>query len=135
MPDRGGSPACDYCSSAAFALVTRDVPGSPGGHACKSHLGVAAEKLAERTGAGSVTLYLLSGGTALGDGAAMVRQVLEQVRRLGAHSAKEPKLALALEEELYRAVLALIAQGAQNPAGLAAAAMTSQRYHLDRRST
>jgi hypothetical protein len=111
------------------------VPGSPASHACKSHVAVAAEKLAEKTGAGSVTVYLMSGGHALGDGAALVKHVLEQVRRLGAHSAKEPELALAMEDELYRAVLALIAQGAQNAPGLAAAALQSQQYDMDRRGT
>lgn len=136
MPSkRGDGPSCDYCSSAAFALVTRDVPGSPASHACKSHVAVAAEKLAEKTGSGAVTVYLMSGGNALGDGAALVKQVLEQVRRLGAHSAKEPERALAMEDELYRAVLALIAQGAQNPSGLASAALESQHYHMDRRTT
>jgi hypothetical protein len=119
----------------AFALVTRDVPGSPAAHACKSHVAVAAEKLAARTGAGSVTVYLMSGGSALGDGAAAVKEVLERVRRLGAHSAKDPGLALAMEDELYRAVLALIAQGALNAPGLASAALESQRYHMDRRAT
>lgn len=129
------APACDYCSSAAFALVTRDVPGSPAVHACKSHMAVAVEKLAGRTGAGAVAVYLMSGGSALGDGAEGVRQVLEQVRRLGAHSSKDPLRALAMEEELYRAVLALVAQGAPNPSGLAAAALESQKYHMDRRGT
>jgi hypothetical protein len=132
---RGDGPSCDYCASAAFALATRDVPGSPASHACKAHVAVAAEKLAERLGAGSVTLYLMSGGNALGDGAALVKQVLERVRRLGAHSVKEPGLALAMEDELYRAVLAMIAQGAPNPPGLATAALESQRYHMDRRTT
>jgi hypothetical protein len=135
VPGKAGGPACDYCSSAAFCLVTRDVPGSPASHACKGHVAVAAEKLASRTGSGAVTLYLLSGGHDLGDGAALVKHVLEQVRRLGAHSAKEPGRAIAMEDELYRAVLALIAQGAQNPSGLAAAALESQRYHMDRRGT
>lgn len=135
MPARSAGPCCDFCSSGAFALVTRDVPGSPASHACKSHVTVAAEKLAARTGAGSVTVYLLSGGHDLGDGAAVVKHVLEQVRRLGAHSVKEPGTALAMEDELYRAVLALIAQGTPNPAGLATAALESQRYHMERRRT
>lgn len=132
---RGDSPACDYCSSAAFTVVTRDVPGAPASHACKSHVAVAAEKLASRTGAGEVTLYLLSGGSALGSGAELAGNILEQVRRLGAWSAADPERALAMEDELYRAVLALIARGVPNPSGLAAAALESQRYHMDRRGT
>lgn len=135
MPGKASGPSCDYCSSGAFALVTRDIQGSPALHACKSHVAVAAEKLAEKTGAGSVTLYLMSGGHTLGDGSETVRQVLEQVRRLGAHSVKDPGLALAMEDELYRAVLAMIAQGAQNPPGLAAAALESQRYQMNRRTS
>lgn len=131
---RAAGPSCDYCSSAAFALVTRDVPGSPAAHACKSHVAVAVEKTAERTGGGSVTVYLLSGGSDLGGGQDAAAHVLEQVRRIGAFSKSDPVRALAMEEELYRAVLALIAQGARNPAGLATAALQSQNYHFDRRT-
>ena len=96
---------------------------------------MAIDKTSERTGGGSVTVYLLSGGRILGDGADAVKDVLEMVRRVAAHSAKEPDRALAMEDELYRAVLALIAKGAQNPAGLAVAALQTQRYDLNRRGT
>jgi len=129
---RADGPPCDFCSSAAFAIVTRDTEGSPAVHSCKSHVATAVEKTAERTGAGAVTVYLLSGGNALGSPAQMVKDVLEQVRRLGAQSVKNPGLALAMEYELYRGVLAVIAQGAQNPSGLAVAALASQQYHMDR---
>jgi hypothetical protein len=130
---KNAGPACDYCHSGALYLVTRDVPGSPAAHACKGHLAVAADKLAERTGSGSVDVYLLSGSHVLGDGDALTGQAMEQVRRIGAHSAKDPETARALEYELYCAVLVLIAQGAQNPSGLATAALQTQNYDLDRR--
>jgi hypothetical protein len=58
--------------------------------------------------------------------------VLEQVRRIGAHSAKDPQTARRLENELYLAVLGLIAQGTPGAAGLAAAALTTQRYGFER---
>jgi sirohydrochlorin ferrochelatase len=132
---RGDGPACDFCHSGALYLVTRDVPDAPAAHACRPHVSVAADKIAERAGGGSVTVYLLSGGNSLGDGAALVKHVQEMVRRLGAHSVKDPELALAMEGELYRAVLALIAQGAQNAAGLAAAALQSQNYEMGRETT
>jgi len=132
---RGDGPACDFCHSGALYLVTRDVPESPAAHACKNHATMAIDKTSERTGGGSVTVYLLSGGRILGDGAAAVKHVLEMVRRVAAHSVKEPDRALAMEDELYRAVLALIAQGAQNPAGLAVAALQTQTYDLNRRAT
>lgn len=132
---RGDGPACDFCHSAALYLVTRDIPGAPAAHACRSHVSVAADKTAERTGGGSVTVYLLSGGNSLGDGALLVKGVLERVRRLAAHSAKDPETALAMEDELYRAVLAVIAQGAPGAAALATAALSSQNYHMDRRGT
>lgn len=128
-------PSCDFCHAGALYLVTRDVPGSPAAHACKGHLAVAVDKTAERTGGGAVDVYLLAGGNALGGGADVVREVLERVRRIGAFSVNRPETALAMEDELYRAVLALIAQGAQNPALLAATAIQSQNYTLDRRGT
>lgn len=125
-------PDCDYCHSGALYLVTRDVPDSPAAHACKGHLAIAADKVSERTGGGSLTVYLLSGGTDLGGGTAGVEKVLEQVRRVGAYSANDPETARMMETELFRAVLALVAQGAMNPAGLAAAALQVHRYDLGR---
>lgn len=130
---RAGGPACGYCHAGALYLVTRDVPGSPGDHACKGHLAVAVEKVAERTGgAGAVDVYLLSGGSALGGGPDVLGEILERVRRVGAHSVKDPRAAHALEDELHLAVLALIAQGGQNPAGMAAAALQTRRYEFER---
>jgi hypothetical protein len=60
------------------------------------------------------------------------QDVLEQVRRIGAHSVKSPETAHALEDALYLAVLAYIAQGGRNPAGLAAAALQSRKYEFGR---
>lgn len=128
-------PDCDYCHSGALYLVTRDVPGSPAAHACKSHLAIAADKVAERSGGGSLSVYLLSGGSDLGGGAAHVERVLEQVRRVGAFSASDPAAARKMEADLFRGVLALIAQGAVNPAGLATAALMTHQYDLGRQET
>ena len=132
MPRGSGGPSCGYCHAGALYLVTRDVPGSPAAHACKSHVTIAVDKVSEQTGGGSVTVYLLSGGTDLGDGAKGVKEVLEQVRRIGAYSANDPEMARHMEFRLYTAVLALIAQGTANPAGLAATALQSRNYDLDR---
>jgi hypothetical protein len=134
MARKADGPACDFCQSGALYLVTRDVPGSPAAHACRGHVSVAVDKTAERTGGGSVSVYLLTGGSMLG-GPDTVGDILELVRRLGAQSARDPDLALAMEDELYRAVLALIAQGAPGAASLATAALQSQAYHMDRRET
>lgn len=57
--------------------------------------------------------------------------VLELVRRVGAHSGNG-ELACAMEYELYRAVLALIAQGAADASALAAAALQTQNYGFER---
>jgi hypothetical protein len=124
-------PSCDFCSQAAFAIATRDVPGSPALHACKSHLGIATEKLAEKTGAGSVNLYLLSGGSAIGSGMPGVEEITERVRRIGAHS-RDDEAAHSMEDALYLAVLAAIAQGAPNAPALATAALGTRRYHFER---
>jgi hypothetical protein len=66
-----------------------------------------------------------------GDGEEMVRHVAEQVRRIAARS-REDRVAFALEYELYRAVLALIAQGAPAAAMLAETALQSQNYGFER---
>lgn len=61
----------------------------------------------------------------------LVRDVAEQVRRVGAHSSQD-RVAFAMEYELYRAVLALIAQGAPHAALLAETALQSQQYGFER---
>jgi hypothetical protein len=58
--------------------------------------------------------------------------VLEQVRRIGAHSVKSPELAHEMEDALYLAVLGAIASGAPDPGELARAALVSQRYEFER---
>jgi hypothetical protein len=59
-------------------------------------------------------------------------EVLEQVRRAGAHSADPGDLA-RMERDLWAAVLAAIADGAPGAAELAATALMTLRYGHDRR--
>lgn len=61
-----------------------------------------------------------------------VTDVLEQVRRIGAHSVKSPETAHSLEDALYLAVLAYIAQGGQHAAKVAGAALQSRNYQFER---
>lgn len=135
MPKAASGGACDYCHSAALYLVTQDLPGAPAAQACRAHVAVAVDKLAGRSASSSAEVCLLGKGAALGGAGELAGQVAEQVRRLGAFSAGDPQRALAMEDELYRGVLALIAQGARSPAMLAATALQSQNYDLNRRKT
>jgi hypothetical protein len=125
---------CGYCAKERSWTVTRDVPGSPVTAACSQHLAVACAKTAEVTGAASVTVYLAGRGGETGNGQLPATEhVLEQVRRVGAHSA-EPETAHSMEDALYLGVLGAIAQGAPQPSVLAAAALTTQRYGFERRA-
>lgn len=126
---------CGHCHATAKFIVTRDVPGSAEIPACKSHVVTAMEKIASRAQAGSVTVYLLeaAAGSVTPSTLLEAAEVLEQVRRIGAHSA-EPggRTSHLLEDQLYLRVLFAIAQGAQQPAGLAGAALMSRRYEFER---
>lgn len=59
--------------------------------------------------------------------------VLQQVRRVGAHSG-DPGAMEAMETELHRAVLAAIANGAPDAQALAATALLTLKYGYDRRT-
>lgn len=127
-----GGTLCGHCHSQALFLVTRDAPGSPQVPACRSHIAMAMEKTAQAMTTGSVTVYLLNAkSAALGGGQAGAGDILEQVRRIGAHSTDDDTAHL-MEDRLYLAVLIMIAQGAQGPSGLAAAALSSRRYEFRR---
>jgi len=58
--------------------------------------------------------------------------VREQVRRIGAYSAHAGATAHAMEDQLYLAVLAAIAQGAPQAAELAQAALMTRGYEFER---
>jgi len=61
------------------------------------------------------------------------QDVAEYARRVGAHSAgRDDGTAHALEDQLYLAVLAAIAGGADRPQELAMAALTTRSYHFGR---
>jgi len=61
-----------------------------------------------------------------------VKDVLEQVRRIGAHSVRSPGTAHAMEDQLYLAILAYIAQGGEHAAEVAGAALQSRKYEFER---
>ena len=58
--------------------------------------------------------------------------VHEQVRRVGAYSVHAGATAHAMEDQLYLAVLAAIAQGAPQAAELAQAALMTRGYEFER---
>jgi hypothetical protein len=128
-----GSLNCGFCTRNAGWMVTRDVPGAPALPACASHLGIAVTKILERTGYSSAVIYPWGGAREIGDdGESAVKDAAEHVRRIGANSVKDPETARTMENALYRAVLALIAQGTPGAARLAATALASQQYHFER---
>jgi hypothetical protein len=134
MPRESGA-RCGHCHGTALFAVTREgTPGVPQMlmHACRSHLALASEKVAEALHAGSVTVYLLNAKSGAIGGGIGTEEILEQVRRLGAHSAAQPHVAHQMEDALHLAVLVMIAHGAQGPSELASAALVSRRYHFER---
>jgi hypothetical protein len=60
------------------------------------------------------------------------QDVAEQVRRVGAYSAAGDETAHAMEDQLYLAVLAAIAQGTPHAAELARAALMTRGYEFGR---
>jgi hypothetical protein len=130
---RGNGPLCSFCTVAAAFLVTRGLPGDTGAVSCKSHLSIAVSKVCESLGVFSVTIGPLVGKTGIPAGASPgTAEVAEQARRVGAYSANHPLAAHTMEDALYLAVLGMIAQGAPEPAALAATALLTQRYDFER---
>jgi hypothetical protein len=122
---------CSMCASQAhYAVVLPGLPGVKPAGACDQHLATVTTRMAGGGRAASVTVYLLEKGMppAAAPGA---DKVAEQVRRIGAHS-RDRALAHHMEDQLHLAVLAMIAQGAERPDELAAAALQTHRYGFER---
>jgi hypothetical protein len=101
--------------------------------ACNSHLTTAAANVMRTSKAVSVTLRPLGPNRALADGqeSTSVADVLKRVRQVGALS-MDDEAAHSAEDALHLAVLAMIAQGAEQPSALAAAALQTQNYGFER---
>lgn len=123
---------CAFCASQAYYAVT--VPGAAGDRAagaCNRCLATAVERVAQHFTGASVAVYLLDRGMPP-QALPHVQDVAEQVRRIGARSVRGGQEGHLLEDRLYLGVLAAIAQGAEEPAGLAMAALMTRNYHFER---
>ena len=130
MPRRAGM--CWAGPEEAVYQVHGTETGMPASASCRFHLGDTAELMFARD-AGTVMVAPLEGGRrAPRRGYPAVDEVLEQVRRAGAHSAS-PRVLEEKERELHVAVLAAIADGAPQARELAAAALLTLKYGHERR--
>lgn len=119
--------ACSTCPSQASYAVA--VAGSQAAGSCARCLSRVVTRMAEAHGTPSASVHLLGKGEPRE--LPGVADVAERVRRIGAHS-RSGDLAHAMEDALYLAVLAAVAQGAQEPEALAATALQTRKYEFRR---
>jgi hypothetical protein len=129
MPRRAG--ACWAGPEEAVFQVHGTETGVPPAPSCQLHAGDAAQAML-RAGAGLVLIAPLHGGRRPPRrNFPALDEVVEQVRRAGAHS-KDPEALEAMERELHVAVLAAIADGAPQAREMAAAALLTLKYGHER---
>lgn len=129
MPRKPG--ICWAGPEEAVFLVHGTETGAPPAPSCQLHTGDAAGAMF-RNGAGLVLVAPLEGGRRPPRrGYPALDEIVEQVRRAGAHS-KDPETLEAMERELHVAVLAAIADGAPQAREMAAAALLTLKYGHER---
>jgi hypothetical protein len=129
MPRKAG--ACWAGPEEAVFQVHGTETGAPPAPSCRLHAGDAAEAMF-RAGAGLVLVAPLENGRKPPKrGFPALDEVVEQVRRAGAHSNDADALE-AMERELHVAVLAAIADGAPQAREMAAAALLTLKYGHER---
>lgn len=129
MPRKPGT--CWAGHEQAVFQVHGTETGAPAAPSCEFHTGSAAQAMFSG-GAGLVLVAPLTGGRRHPRRSfPALDEVVEQVRRAGAHSA-DPQVLEAMERDLHVAVLAAIADGAPQAREMAAAALLTLKYGHER---